>query len=72
MKYLIKNQVINADHIVSVLYQPEDESIGEKSAAHILTDAEAGDRNWTLTLRGKDADLFWDIYSGDAYTVVNP
>lgn len=70
MKYLIKDTVINADHIVRVQYMPADESINEKSSCLILTDETRNDSAWSAILRGTDADRFWNAYSSDAYQVV--
>lgn len=75
MKYLVGNTVINSDHIVKVVYLesvPDDPDPHErKSACGILTDKDDESKSeWTLWLRGKEADRFWDAYAGDAYKVV--
>lgn len=72
MKYLIGNQTIDSSHIIRVVYFPEDD---ERSAAHItLSSINALEldhcaTNERIILRDKQADAFWDVYSGDAYKV---
>lgn len=72
MKYLVGNQCINAEHIVSVEFDPaHDESQSDRCC--IMTDAPDDDNGYVqIVLRGPSAVLFWEAYIGDAYTVVDP
>ncbi len=73
MKYLVSSQCINSDHIVNVEYYAAHETAGVsiQSMCNIVTDEPASEEGMgTIALRGKAADLFWEAYIGDAYTVM--
>ncbi len=79
MKYLIKNQVINSDNIVSAKYWPAHDK-SESQCEITLTSATpitnhegdlvGGSESVVEILRCETADRFWEAYSRDAYCVV--
>lgn len=69
MKYLIKQRVVNGDHIIEAYYVPEtpdDADPNDRPSACAIR-VTTGDE---IRLRGVEADRFWEAYSGDAYAVV--
>ncbi len=80
MKYRIGNQVINSDQIVRVKYWPESGKTHSSVDITLTAQEPVTDYNGNLsgcsqsvTLELSDpeqADAFWQVYSGDAYTVV--
>lgn len=73
MKYLIGNQCINADHIARVEFDPaRDESQSDRCVITTNANDCSGEGLFQILLLGTDALLFWQAYSGDAFTVVSP
>ncbi len=79
MKYIIGNQVINADHIVRAQYWPaHDNSVSQCQitlTSIVPTMNADGDtfgcsESEVEILRSEAADRFWEAYSRDAYCIV--
>lgn len=69
MKYLIGNVVINAEQIVKVAFFQPGQSMDGDGLSHCGIELVGATDGWSIWLSGDEAEMFWDVYSKDAYRV---